>query len=66
MAHFADAIRPEVRALRDIQARELGELVTRRRQVVEMITAEKACECWNDRCNATRYSSSHLMTQAAT
>lgn len=42
LAHFADAIRPEVRALPDVQARELGELVTRRRQVVEMITAEKA------------------------
>ncbi|MDV2998146.1 MAG: IS110 family transposase ISGme8 [Chroococcidiopsis sp. SAG 2025] len=42
LAHFADAIRPEVRALPDLQARKLGELVTRRRQVVEMITAEKA------------------------
>lgn len=42
LAHFADAIRPAVKALPDIQARELGELVTRRRQVVEMITAEKA------------------------
>ncbi|MBE9054376.1 IS110 family transposase [Nostocales cyanobacterium LEGE 11386] len=31
-----------MRTLPDIQARELGELVTRRRQVVEMITAEKA------------------------
>lgn len=42
LAHFADAIRPQVRSLPDIQTRELGELVTRRRQVVEMITAEKA------------------------
>lgn len=42
LAHFADAIRPQVRALPDAQARELGELVARRRQVVEMITAEKA------------------------
>lgn len=42
LAHFADAIRPQVRALPNAQARELGELVARRRQVVEMITAEKA------------------------
>jgi transposase len=41
IAHYADAIRPEVRSLPDETTRHLGELVTRRHQVVEMITAEK-------------------------
>lgn len=42
LAHFAEAVRPEVRPLPDAQARELSEFVVRRRQVVEMIVAEKA------------------------
>ena len=41
IAHYAEAIRPEVRALPDETTRHLGELITRRHQVVEMITAEK-------------------------
>lgn len=41
IAHFAEAIRPEVRALPDEAARKLAELVTRRHQIVEMITAEQ-------------------------
>lgn len=40
IAHFAEAIRPEPRPLPDEQAQALGELVARRRQVVEMIVAE--------------------------
>jgi transposase len=40
IAHFAEAIHPEPRALPDEQAQALGELVARRRQVVEMIGAE--------------------------
>jgi transposase len=40
IAHFAEAVRPSVRPLPDEQARLLGELVTRRRQVIEMMTAE--------------------------
>jgi len=40
IAHFAQAVHPEPRPLPDAQAQELGELVARRRQVVEMITAE--------------------------
>ena len=40
IAHFAEAIRPEPRPIPDEQARALGELVARRRQVVEMIGAE--------------------------
>ena len=40
LAHFASAIRPEVRPLPSAQARELSGLISRRRQMVEMITAE--------------------------
>jgi transposase len=40
IAHFAEAIRPEPRPLPDEQVQALGELVARRRQVVEMIVAE--------------------------
>ena len=41
LALFADRLRPEVRPLRDEQTQELEALVVRRRQVVDMITAEK-------------------------
>jgi transposase len=41
LAHFAEAIRPPVRAVADEQARELSGLVTRRQQLVEMLTAER-------------------------
>lgn len=40
IAHFAEAIRPPVRPIADAQAQALGELVARRRQVIEMIVAE--------------------------
>jgi transposase len=40
LAHFAEAIRPEVRPLPDADARALAALVERRRQLVEMRTAE--------------------------
>lgn len=40
LAHFAEAIRPEPRPLRDDQTQELTDLVHRRRQLVEMIVAE--------------------------
>ena len=40
IAHFAEAIRPAPRPVPDEQSRALGELVVRRRQVVEMIVAE--------------------------
>ena len=41
IAHFADAVRPEPRPVPSAQARALGELLTRRRQIVEMMTAER-------------------------
>jgi len=41
LAHFAAAIQPEVRPLASQEDRLLGELVLRRQQLVDMITAEK-------------------------
>jgi transposase len=40
IAHFASAVRPEVRPFKDKVTQELTALVTRRRQIVEMIVAE--------------------------
>jgi transposase len=40
LAHFAKLIQPQARPLPDAQSRELMALVARRRQVVEMLTAE--------------------------
>ena len=41
LAHFADAVRPAVRPLPDAATQALGALITRRRQLVEMLTAEE-------------------------
>jgi transposase len=41
LAHFAEAIRPRVQALPDEQAQRLKALLTRRRQVLEMLVAER-------------------------
>jgi transposase len=41
LALFGERIRPEVRALPDEAARELEAYVVRRRQIIEMLTAEK-------------------------
>ena len=41
LAHFAEAVRPEPRPLPDEQSQELSSLISRRRQVSEMLTAEK-------------------------
>jgi len=40
IAIFAERVQPELRPLPDAQARLLGELIARRRQVIEMIVAE--------------------------
>jgi len=48
LAHFAQAVRPQVRPLRSQEEEYLAALVTRRRQVVAMLTAEK------NRCGSTR------------
>lgn len=44
IAHFAEAVKPEPRPLPDQQARLLAELVARRRQIIEMIVAERQRE----------------------
>jgi transposase len=41
LARFGEAVRPEARPLADEHAQALEALVTRRRQLVEMLTAEK-------------------------
>ena len=41
IAHFAEAVRPPARPIADAEAQLLGELVARRRQVIEMIVAER-------------------------
>ncbi|HMS86008.1 MAG TPA: IS110 family transposase [Nitrospira sp.] len=41
LAHFADVIRPTPRPLPEAQTQELAAVVTRRRQLIEMLTAEK-------------------------
>lgn len=41
LAHFGEAVKPEIRSLKDEETQALTALVTRRRQVIEMLTAEK-------------------------
>lgn len=41
LAHFAAAVRPEVRTLQTEEEEQLTALLTRRRQVLEMLTVEK-------------------------
>jgi transposase len=41
IAHFAAAVKPAVRALPEAAAQALGELVARRRQLIEMMVAER-------------------------
>src|SRR3989442_1872179 len=41
LAHFAEAVRPEVRPLPDVATQELAVLVARRRQLMEMRVAEQ-------------------------
>jgi transposase len=44
IAHFAEATKPELRALPDEATRSLADLVARRRQIIEMIGAERQRE----------------------
>jgi transposase len=41
LAHFAEAVRPEPRPVPDAQARALGDLLARRRQLVQMRVSEQ-------------------------
>ena len=44
IAHFAEATKPEIRPLADEATRLLADLVARRRQIIEMIVAERQRE----------------------
>jgi len=44
IAHFAEAAKPEPRAVADEHAQLLSDLVARRRQIIGMIVAEKQRE----------------------
>jgi transposase len=57
LAHFAEAVRPTPYPLPDAQTQELTALLTRRHQVVEMLTAEK------NRLRATRSEAVHQRVQ---
>ncbi len=41
IAHFAEAVRPKTRPVKDKELQELTAILTRRRQLVDMLTAEK-------------------------
>lgn len=41
LAHFAEAVRPKIRSIVDVEQRRLSELVTRRRQIIDMLVSEK-------------------------
>ena len=41
LAHFAEAVRPPLRPLRDAETQDLNSMVTRRRQVMSMLVAER-------------------------
>ena len=41
LAHFGEAMRPEARGLGDEQTREIKQVMVRRRQLQEMLTAER-------------------------
>ena len=51
IAHFAQAVKPDVRPLKDAATSELTALVTRRRQIVEMIVAESNRLKLANKCN---------------
>jgi transposase len=55
LAQFAEAVRPACRPLPDASTQQLAALITRRRQLVEMLTAEK-----NRRGSAPRTMRSHI------
>ncbi len=41
LAHFSDAVRPEVRSLRDTESQALNSLAARRHQLMDMVVSEK-------------------------
>ena len=65
LAHFAEAVRPALRPLPDAQTRALSAQLTRRRQLVEMLTAEKNRISTGPRGHPGRYSSPYHLAGAA-
>jgi transposase len=57
LARFAEAVRPEPRPLDEPQTRELQDMLTRRRQLVDMLTAEtnRMRACRSDRLRKNIY-----------
>ena len=64
LALFAERVRPEPRPLPDAAARELAELLARRRQLVAMRTAEKNRTC--TAANAAMYSADRTAARPPT
>jgi transposase len=60
LARFGEAVRPAARPLADQQAQAVEALVTRRRQLVEMLTAEK-----NRRARAQKFYTAASMSTSA-
>lgn len=60
LGRFAQAVRPELRPIADEQSQELQALLTRRRQIVEMITAEKNRLFATDASKARRMIKEHI------
>jgi transposase len=62
IAHFAEAVKPDIRPLPSPEARELDALLQRRRQLVQILTAEKNRLVMFYGCEITNKSISELMT----
>jgi transposase len=60
IARFAEAIKPEPRALPDAAARLLAELVGRRRQIIEMLVAERQREKRADAARVRKSLARHI------
>jgi transposase len=60
IARFAEAVKPEPRQVPDDAARLLGELVARRRQIVEMLVAERQREKRADNVRVRKSLARHI------
>jgi transposase len=60
IACFAEAVKPAVRAVADAEARLLGELAARRRQIIEMLVAERQREQRADNARVRKSIARHI------
>jgi transposase len=60
ISRFAEAVRPEPRPIADAQARLLAELVGRRRQIIEMLVAERQREKRADNVRVRKSLARHI------